>query len=185
MSTIKIMIIRHAEKPNGDAGVTTAGKHDSEALTVRGWQRAGALVALFAPAGERFANPYVTEPRLIFACGVTRESKSLRPQQTVVPLADKLGLAINTSFSRGDEGELARAAATAGGVVLISWDHKHIPGIAGALLGDAGRHPRNWPDHRYDLIWVLDRPSASATWSLAQVPQLLLAGDSTEPIELT
>jgi broad specificity phosphatase PhoE len=185
MSIIKIMIIRHGEKPNGDAGVTTAGKHDSEALTVRGWQRAGALVGLFAPAGERFANPRIAKPRCIFACGVTHESKSLRPQQTVVPLADKLGLAIDTSFSKGDESELARAAIAVGGVVLISWDHKHIPAIAAALLGDAGSYPRNWPDDRYDLVWVFDRPALSAICCLVQVPQLLLAGDSTEPIELS
>jgi len=183
MSTIKIMIIRHSEKPNGDAGVTLSGAHDPHALTVRGWQRAGALVGLFTP-GEHFASSYIAIPHCIFACGVTPQSRSLRPQQTVVPLADKLGLTIDTSFSKGDESELARAASKIGGVVLIAWDHKHIPAIDGALLGDSGRHPRHWPDDRYDLVWVFDRSAASAMWSFLQLPQLLLAGDSREPIAL-
>ena len=40
----KIMVIRHAEKPNGQAtGVKESGEPSSRDLTVRGWQRAGAL----------------------------------------------------------------------------------------------------------------------------------------------
>jgi hypothetical protein len=41
------MIIRHGEKPAGDgsdAGVSPEGNADAEDLTVRGWQRSGALV---------------------------------------------------------------------------------------------------------------------------------------------
>jgi hypothetical protein len=47
----KIMIIRHAEKPAGKvAGVDEAGESSGHHLSVRGWQRAGALACLFAPA---------------------------------------------------------------------------------------------------------------------------------------
>ena len=51
----KIMIIRHAEKPTTTPppplnGVTITGKQDKDSLIPRGWQRAGALVTLFAPA---------------------------------------------------------------------------------------------------------------------------------------
>ena len=43
----KIIVIRHAEKPDAtDEGVTPHGAGDKESLIVRGWQRAGALVAL-------------------------------------------------------------------------------------------------------------------------------------------
>jgi hypothetical protein len=46
----KIMIIRHAEKPDGQtAGISMAGGQSPEELTVQGWQRSGALVRFFAP----------------------------------------------------------------------------------------------------------------------------------------
>ena len=38
--------------------------------------------------------------------------------------------------------------------------------------------PAHWPGERYDLVWVLDRPSGRGPIvSFTQVPQLLLAGD--------
>ena len=49
MAAEKIMIIRHAERPPDDGsidGVNMSGTKDPKELTVRGWQRAGAL-ALF------------------------------------------------------------------------------------------------------------------------------------------
>src|SRR5580704_1713391 len=43
-----ILVVRHAEKPDGrlGSGVAQAGTIDKESLTVRGWQRAGALTHL-------------------------------------------------------------------------------------------------------------------------------------------
>ena len=42
----RILLIRHAEKPDGqDGGVNVDGACDEKSLTVRGWQRAGALIA--------------------------------------------------------------------------------------------------------------------------------------------
>ena len=56
MATSKIMVIRHAEKPDGSVGVMPDGSADPEALTPTGWQRAGALVGLFAPPDGHFAD---------------------------------------------------------------------------------------------------------------------------------
>jgi len=44
----KIMVIRHAEKPTSHPppyGITLEGVREKESMTVRGWQRAGALAA--------------------------------------------------------------------------------------------------------------------------------------------
>ena len=45
-----ILLIRHAEKPDGSGkpyGITIDGERSNGSLTVRGWNRAGALVELF------------------------------------------------------------------------------------------------------------------------------------------
>ena len=52
MTARKIMVIRHAEKPDDAdtvSGVTLEGHQNPEELTARGWQRAGALATFFAP----------------------------------------------------------------------------------------------------------------------------------------
>ena len=47
MPGTEILLIRHAEKPDDSdsgPGLTSDGRDDPKSLTVRGWQRAGALV---------------------------------------------------------------------------------------------------------------------------------------------
>lgn len=77
MAATKIMLIRHAEKPNGGThGVDPSGERDDEDLTVRGWQRAGALARLFLPASGTFSDPRLATPHTIFASGAGKHSKS-------------------------------------------------------------------------------------------------------------
>ena len=68
------------------------------------------------------------------------------------------------------------------GVVLIAWQHQDIPAIGAHLLAHSGASgialPTSWPQDRYDLVWVFDRPAGSGPiTAFTQVPQLLLAGD--------
>jgi broad specificity phosphatase PhoE len=184
MPTSKIMVIRHAEKPNGASGVMPDGTGNSEALIPTGWQRAGALVGLFVPPGGHFADPHLATPQAVYASGIGHHSKSLRPQQTVAPLAAKLGLSVDTGHAKGDEAALVQAATAIGGTVLIAWEHEAIPAIAQLVLGGNQGVPQHWPDDRFDLVWVFDRPDGQGTWSFTQVPQRLLAGDRADPIAL-
>ena len=47
-----LLMIRHGEKPAGnDRGVDQHGNENPDGLIPRGWERAGALVTLFAPNG--------------------------------------------------------------------------------------------------------------------------------------
>ena len=94
MPAIKIILIRHAEKPDRTKqGVSEAGKADPEELVVRGWQRSGALVHLFAPRDGKFVAPQLAKPKTIFASAVGKHSKSLRPQHTVLALSKELNFA--------------------------------------------------------------------------------------------
>ena len=183
MPANKIMLIRHAEKPSDDGsvqGVTVAGAPDPKELIVRGWQRSGALVRLFAPRDGGFADQRLATPRSIFASGVMRHSNSLRPQHTVLELATLLQLSLLLQHPKGDETALVAEALTVEGPVLIAWEHEAIPDIANRIIGNSTTCPQKWPGHRFDIVWVFDRKHAA--WSFAQVPQMVLAGDSTELI---
>jgi hypothetical protein len=183
MMASKIMVIRHAEKPDDAgtiSGVDVEGNQGREELTVRGWQRAGALVRFFAPVDGHFRDQRIETPGMIFASRVAPHSKSLRPQHTVGPLVEVIGREkLRLDFAEGQEDQLVAAAVAAGGVVLISWHHEAIPAIKDALLGDSSA-PLKWDKARFDLVWVFTRTAAD--WRFEQVPQLLLAGDRSDTI---
>lgn len=184
-SAPKIMIVRHAEKPAADGpphGVDINGKKDPESLIPLGWQRAGALATLFAPSNGQFTSPSLAKPQLLYASGVGKHSNSLRPQETITPTAQKLGLTINTSILKGQESALAAAIVLCKGIVLVAWEHQNIPTIANAILGNKTTVPQKWPGDRFDLVWVFDLDTAKGTYGFTQVPQLLLAGDIASPI---
>ena len=75
MPATTIMLIRHAEKPDGKTAASIKkampDKHD---LIVRGWQRAGALVQFFA--NPRDPNGPIRQPATIFATEPSREAKA-------------------------------------------------------------------------------------------------------------
>jgi hypothetical protein len=186
MAAAKIMIVRHGEKPDDShKGVDPSGKHDDENLIVRGWQRSGGLVRLFAPLTGTFVNPDLATPTSIFASEVAPKSESLRPQNTVLELATVLGLTLSQGHVKDDLKGLAKdaVAATANGPVLIAWEHQNIPPLVNIIAGNDTTCPQTWPGDRFDLVWVLDSASASGPWTLTQVPQLLLSGDSDKPIK--
>ncbi len=182
MAAEKIMLIRHAEKPdaNGNLGVTITGQEDPRELSVRGWQRAGALLGLFAPSGAAPAGPAIITPTSIFASAPTLNS--IRPLRTVETLALRLAIELNTSYGNGDEAALIASALGAGTVVLISWKHDGLPKLANAIVGDTQKTPQRWPAERFDVVWVFDRTKDASGWRFEQVPQLLLPGDQEDPI---
>jgi broad specificity phosphatase PhoE len=181
----KVMLIRHAEKPqgsSGDYGVTAEGHRDKESLTVRGWQRAGALAHLFAPAEGRAQEQSLARPQFLYASKPKKQNGSRRSMETITPLAEKLAIRINCNFMKFDTKELLEEVRVCDGAVLISWQHDYLPEIANGLLGDETTAPQEWPVDRYDVVWVLDLDPASGRYAFKQVPQLLLMGDWATPI---
>jgi hypothetical protein len=182
----KIMVIRHAEKPEDAVqGVDINGTDGPENLVVQGWQRAGALARFFAPASGQFQHEGIGQPQFLFASGPIGKkdkkdgeegSKSNRPEQTITPLSQLLGIDIDLSFAKGEEAEVAAAAAACDGVALIAWQHEDIPAIANAILATTNGVPSPWPGPRFDIVWVFDLQN-DGSYVFSQVPQLLLAGD--------
>jgi hypothetical protein len=171
----KLMVIRHAERPDAQAGVsgvTEAGALDRDELTVRGWQRAGALVRLFHPSNPTNSHKGVAVPGAIFATPPTADHPSKRPLHTIAPLAADLKLDIRTDFALHQEKELIARALNAAPAVLICWHHERIRKLAAEL----GIEIEDWPDEVFDRVLVFDRSTDG--WRLSVVQQQLLPGDS-------
>jgi hypothetical protein len=196
MATI-IMVIRHAEKPDGDgngnqSGIDENGVPDRESLTVRGWTRAGALAVLLAPSPP-MSNAVLARPTAIYAsapvkstdaAGARVGTHSRRPSQTISPLASKLEVAPNLNFTLGQEALMVADAKAAGGIVLICWEHQAIPAIAGEISGkDSPAAQLKWPKERFDVVWVFESEDGISNWTFKQVCQRVLNGDSSQPIQ--
>ena len=180
MPASRVMLIRHGEKPSADGsvvGVTFQGAQSADELSVRGWQRAGALTRFFAPSAGMSMSPGIVTPIHLFAPRPTPSAPSRRSGHTLAPLADLLGLTVQLDFSKGQEADLAAAIATLSGAVLVAWEHKALRAIGAALAGD-DKLPQTWPDDRFDIVWSFE--PLGEGWDFRQVPQLLLPGDSAE-----
>jgi hypothetical protein len=194
-----IYVIRHGEKPAdpppvaaGQAaaaatgppfGVDFQGNQDLHSLLPRGWQRSGALAVLFDPAlGPLQAGLQTPATLLSPSYGSTAKTTGHRTYQTIQGLSDRLGLAIVSGFAEGSEAQLAASVVSSySGVVLICWEHDHIPAIATSLPTVAGTViPQPWPGDRFDVIWTftLVPGSAPAQYTFGQIPQQLLSGDA-------
>jgi hypothetical protein len=180
----KIILLRHAEKPEKDFapfGITRKGQRDKESLQVRGWQRAGALIALLAPPNGNYGHS-LARPQFFYASKPLRRRGSRRPFQTLVPLAEKLGRSINCEFPRHDFDHMLEEVFQCKGVVLICWQREYLPAIARIILDGRPIAPVLWPEDRYDMMWVFDLIPSSDRYKFTQVPQRLLMGDSVTPI---
>ena len=179
MSLQKIMLIRHAEKPVPEAsiGVRASGRADPASLTTLGWQRAGALVQFFEHLSP--SRPGVCKPDHLFATRYDKHSvdASRRPIQTLEPLGKSMGMKVGNPFGKGQEHKLVAAMLKLDGAVLVSWSHENIRFIVDAIA-PVGAQPPDWPDERFDLVWVFDRFPRG--WKFSQTAQLLLAGDISE-----
>jgi hypothetical protein len=192
-----IYIIRHGEKPAdpppaaGQAavaptapyGVDFQGKQDPHSLLPRGWQRSGALAVLFDPAlGPLQAGLKTPAALLSPSYGSTAKTTVHRTYQTIQGLSDRLGLAIVSDFAEGSEAQLAASVVSSySGVVLICWEHQHIPAIATSLPTVAGTViPQPWPGDRFDVIltFTLVPGPDPAQYTFGQIPQQLLSGDA-------
>jgi hypothetical protein len=194
-----IYIIRHGEKPADPPvqapgqppapppgppfGVDDQGVQDAHSLLPRGWQRSGALAVLFDPAAGPMRAGLVTPTALLSpSYGDADKTTAHRTYQTIEGLSDRLGLAIVSAFAEGQEPQLAASVVSGNsGVVLICWEHDHIPALASSLPAIAGTAiPQQWPGDRFDVIWTFTRVPGAAPvqYTFAQVPQQLLSGDT-------
>lgn len=170
----QVVIIRHGEK-----------QEYGNQLSEKGFKRAEALVWFFQtqPAVTQYGTPVA-----VYAAAPKDEDSSIRSVQTVTPLARALNITVNTDFTRGQAHKLVKdimeSPRYTGRMVLISWQHGHIPDIVRELAeyspyGPAAQVdlPAEWPDARFDRAWIIDLYRGRIV-SFKNIPQRLLPGDS-------
>lgn len=198
------MIIRHAEKPGikyePPMGFDEEGRLDLHSLTVRGWQRAGALVKLFQPDAAASSDSSIEEPAAIYAAKQSYEGENkerladdeqhapgdeegladskahlgARALQTVLPLAQKLGLTEGLdTYGLTQEADLVAKILQLTKPVLIAWEHKRITDIVSAL--QPGAAPIHWNRERFDMVWIFAYDGTR--YRLFVQPQNLLVRD--------
>lgn len=132
---LKLVFIRHGEKPvKGDN------------LTCQGLNR-----ALLLP---NFIFKKFGVPSYLFVPGLAlgEATKHARMFQTITPLAIRYNLPINSSHEEKDSVMIAQDLKSKTGTIIIVWEHKAIKSIVHAL-GVSGN--LIWPDDDYDSMWIV------------------------------
>jgi hypothetical protein len=192
----QIYITRHGEKPDDPPaasagqpgppsgppfGVDVDGNQNALSLLPRGWQRSGAFAVLFDPALGALRAGLRTPTALHSpSYGKPDKTQAHRRYQTIQGLAGRLGVPIQSPVPEGQESALVEAVSASGGeVVLICWEHDHLPALAQAIPTlEANTIPTAWPGDRFDVIWTFTLDPVTGRYAFGQVPQQLLEGDT-------
>lgn len=145
-SGLRVIIIRHAEKPDSGSN-----------LSCKGLNRALELSKVLYNKYKLVDHIYTPQMR-------TGEiTSSSRMYQTIVPYAVKYNLNIDSQFNLGEEVLLAKTISNQTGIVLIVWKHKCIPNLIHALgIADTSI---KWKEHDFDSIWIISYQNGKAILS--------------------
>ncbi|KAL4913324.1 hypothetical protein BDW62DRAFT_205650 [Aspergillus aurantiobrunneus] len=140
-----VYLIRHGEKPDdGGTGLSTQGE-----------ERTQCIRQVFG-ADSEYNIGY------IMAMTPKDDGKRNRAYRTVLPLAEDLGLEVDTSCDR-DDPECVKDAVEdyeGDGNVLICWEHDALTDIIEELGADDAPE---YPDDSYDLVWTDPAPYEEIT----------------------
>jgi hypothetical protein len=121
MSAITVLVIRHAEKPNGSwpgPGLAPNGEKDKKSLVIRGWQRAGAWATLFG-AGIEIGGTYPVPARIYAADPANAEEKGTEPTSVRNYQAARRSSQADADHALGDEGKIVADINGFSGVALV------------------------------------------------------------------
>ena len=132
---LRVVIIRHGEKPL-----------KGENLTCQGENRARKLPAVI--------HRKVGVPDFTYVPALTTGESTLHSRmfQTVTPLAIRDNLKINSTFAGSAHGQVVESIHGKSGTVLMVWNHTNIPKLA-KQFGVAS--PPHWSDEDFDSIWII------------------------------
>lgn len=135
-SDLRVVLIRHAEKPAKGYNLTCQGINRSLGLVPVLYSRFGLPAAIYVPA-----------------LGQGDTTKHSRMFETIVPFASKYNLLISTVYREDDTVAIAAAIKALRGTVFVVWEHSRLPAIARNLgVRDERLH---WRDEDYDSMWIV------------------------------
>ena len=142
-NNLKIVIIRHAEKPSEKPADNQDG---GDNLSCQGQNRALQLATVLF---QKIGKPDYT---YVPALGMDKKTAHSRMFQTVTPFAVKYNLTINSKYQAEDYVDAAESALKKSGTVLMVWSHSEMADLADALgVNDAPK----WDDADFDRIWTI------------------------------
>lgn len=135
---LRVLLIRHGEKPAVGDNLSCAGLNRALALP--------AVLNALLPAPPEFTYvPLIGTNR--------RKTSTARMFQTVTPYAVQHNLFVNSNYDVADTAGLAAHLRRQRGTVLVVWEHHHIPGITKKL---GLKEALAWPEDDFDSIWIVD-----------------------------
>jgi hypothetical protein len=140
---LKVIIIRHAEKPEQGDNLSCQGLN-------RALQLPEVLYGKFKLPDHIFASSINTG----------KTTGTARMYQTIVPFAIKYNLNINSKFEVGEEDALAKSILKKKGTVLVVWEHNNIPKIAKEL--GVKEDKLKWKGSDFDSIWIITFKNGNA-----------------------
>ena len=175
-----VMFARHGEKP-GDSGpphgINDRGETDKHSLSVRGWTRAGALAALLAHA-PMGSHPHLVRPERIVATAPSRNAKSRREMDTALPLGSRVRVDVEGTHGHGSEAAARQDILGQRRDTFVVWHHGSLAHfVRGFPIANPDQVPDEWPDDRFDMIWILRRGADEVSYTFSSVDQRLLSGD--------
>jgi hypothetical protein len=156
----QVIIIRHGEKPP----LLIPPQPRADQLSAQGCERAYSLPTFFNQNSivNTYGRPvelYAQAPNDIRKTDPYDDTGSLRPLQTLIPLADLWNVSVNANYTHKDfqalVNEILTAPAYDGKTVIITWEHQAIPQLAETFGVPVGATPQKWPDYIFDEAWVI------------------------------
>jgi hypothetical protein len=161
----KVILIRHAEKPQDNT--------DGE-LALKGKERAMALVP-FLTENDDFIGSGTNV--MLYATKVAHGPTN-HTHETLRPLAAHLGAKIHAPFANSEYEDLAKRVLTDPSckdkTVVICWTHAYIPGLLGAL-GVPDR-PAEIDKRVFDRVYMITYKDGGV--KSVTLPQRLMFGDT-------
>ena len=141
--SLKLVFIRHAERPDNGDNLNCKGFNRSTMLPALLYKKFGLPTSIYIPS-----------------LNTGKSTKHSRMFQTISPFAIKYNLPLNSKFEETDYKDIAHSLLKEDGTVLIVWEHNTIIPILDYL----GLKTKNldWPDSDFDSIWIVTFKNGSA-----------------------